>query len=72
MAKRKIKLKIFLIIFIGYCSAFCESKSLGIGDRDFSTKSYIDEDKQHQVPETTTDFPKTTSSASLNISNDFQ
>lgn len=62
MAK-KIKLKIFLIIFIGNFSAFCESKSLGLDNADYSTKSYIEEDKQHQVPETTTDYPKTTSSS---------
>lgn len=65
MARSKIKFNYFLISFIivgiiGALSTVCESKALGTERIDFSTKAYIDEDREHQVPETTTDFPKTT------------
>lgn len=53
-------MKIILLATIFVCFAnLCDCKSVGIAES--STKSYLDEDKR-QVPETTTDFPKTTES----------
>lgn len=61
---KRILLATIVISFVGLLSfSFGDCKSVGIAES--STKSYLDEDKR-QVPETTTDFPKTTASSQLN------
>jgi hypothetical protein len=59
---KRILLATIVICFVGLLG-LSDCKSVGIAES--STKSYLDEDKR-QVPETTTDFPKTTASSQIN------